>query len=81
MKVNARMKSWMRGESEDSVSLMMEMENQCLVFLHADLVTNYQEQYMELIGTEGILVVSGREGKIIPQFQSSAGDRRPHGIG
>ena len=63
LKVNARMKSWMRGESEDSVSLMMEMENQCLVFLHADLVTNYQEQYMELIGTEGILVVSGREGK------------------
>lgn len=62
LKVNARMKSWMKGESEDSVYLMMEMEDGCLASVHVDLVTNYQEHYMEILGTEGILVVSGREG-------------------
>ena len=61
-KVSAYMQNWTGREVEDSATIMLEFENGAIGTAHTNMVTSIMENSLEVIGTEGILVILGKEG-------------------
>jgi len=61
-KVSAYMQNWTGREVEDSATIMLEFENGAIGTAHTNMVTSIMENSLEVIGTDGILVVLGKEG-------------------
>jgi predicted dehydrogenase len=62
-KVSSFMSNWTNREVEDSATIMLEFGNKAIGTAHTNMVTSIMENSLEVIGTEGILVVLGVEGK------------------
>ncbi|MDQ0971086.1 putative dehydrogenase [Neobacillus niacini] len=62
-KVSSFMKNWTEREVEDSATIMLEFENKAIGTAHTNMVTSIMENSLEVIGTDGILVVLGVEGR------------------
>lgn len=62
-KVSSFMENWTNREVEDSATIMLEFENNAIGTAHTNMVTSIMENSLEVIGTDGILVVLGVEGK------------------
>jgi predicted dehydrogenase len=62
-KVSSFMENWTNREVEDSATIMLEFENNAIGTAHTNMVTSIMENSLEVVGTEGILVVLGVEGK------------------
>jgi predicted dehydrogenase len=62
-KVSSFMENWTDREVEDSATIMLEFENNAIGTAHTNMVTSIMENSLEVIGTDGILVVLGVEGR------------------
>lgn len=57
-------------ETEDSATILVEFESGALGTAHTDMVTNIMENSFEIVGTDGVLVVLGKEGYEYVQLNS-----------
>ncbi len=57
-------------ETEDSATILVQFENGALGTAHTDMVTNIMENSFEIVGTDGVLVVLGKEGFEYVQLNS-----------
>jgi predicted dehydrogenase len=62
-RVTASMRHRTGRPLEDTATILVDFENGAIGTAHTDMVTNIQENLLEVIGTDGMLVVVGTEGK------------------
>jgi len=62
-RVSASMRHWTKRGVEDTATIMVDFKYDAIGTAHTDMVTNIQENLLEVVGTEGMLVVVGTEGK------------------
>jgi len=62
VRVAASMKHWTKREVEDSATIMVDFANGAIGTAHTDMVTNVMENLLEVVGTDGMLVVVGASG-------------------
>ncbi len=63
VRVTADMRSRTKRAVEDTATIMVDFENGAIGTAHTDMVTNIQENLLEVVGTDGCLVVVGTEGR------------------
>jgi predicted dehydrogenase len=62
-RVTASMRHWTKRGVEDTATIMVDFKNGAIGTAHTDMVTNIQENLLEIVGTDGLLVVVGTEGR------------------
>ncbi len=62
-RVTASMRHWTKRAVEDSATIMVDFKNDAIGTAHTDMVTNVMENLLEVVGTDGMLVVVGVEGR------------------
>jgi predicted dehydrogenase len=62
-RVSASMRYWTKRDVEDAATIMVDFKNGAIGTAHTDMVTNIQENLLEIVGTDGMLVVVGTEGR------------------
>jgi len=62
-RVSASMRHWTKRSVEDTATIMVDFKNGAIGTAHTDMVTNIQENLLEIVGTDGMLVVVGTEGR------------------
>lgn len=62
VRVSAGMRSRTKRAVEDTATIMVDFRNGAIGTAHTDMVTNIQENLLEVVGTDGMLVVVGTEG-------------------
>jgi predicted dehydrogenase len=63
VRVSASMRHRTRRAVEDTATIMVDFENGAIGTAHTNMVTNIQENLLEVVGTDGMLVVVGTEGR------------------
>jgi predicted dehydrogenase len=63
VRVSASMRHRTKRAVEDTATIMVDFENGAIGTAHTNMVTNIQENLLEVVGTDGMLVVVGTEGK------------------
>lgn len=63
VRVTAAMRSRTRRAVEDTATIMVDFEGGAIGTAHTNMVTNIQENLLEVVGTDGMLVVVGTEGR------------------
>ena len=62
-RVSASMRHRTKRAVEDTATIMVDFENGAIGTAHTNMVTNIQENLLEVVGTDGMLVVVGTEGR------------------
>ena len=70
-RVSAFLHNFTGHETEDSATILVEFENGAIGTAHTDMVTSYMDNNLELLGTEGSVVVSGFEGDEVFRLTSN----------
>jgi predicted dehydrogenase len=63
IRVSASMRHRTKRALEDTATIMVDFQNGAIGTAHTNMVTNIQENLLEVVGTDGMLVVVGTEGK------------------
>jgi predicted dehydrogenase len=63
VRVSASMRHRTKRAVEDTATIMVDFENGAIGTAHTNMVTNIQENLLEVVGTDGMLVVVGTDGK------------------
>lgn len=63
VRVSASMRHRTKRAVEDTATIMVDFENGAIGTAHTNMVTNIQENLLEVVGTDGMLVVVGTEGR------------------
>ena len=63
VRATASMRHRTKRAVEDTATIMVDFENGAIGTAHTDMVTNIQENLLEVVGTDGMLVVVGTEGR------------------
>jgi len=63
VRVTAAMRSRTKRAVEDAATILVDFENGAIGTAHTNMVTNIQENLLEVVGTDGMLVVVGTEGR------------------
>ena len=63
VRVSAAMRHRTKRAVEDTATIMVDFENGAIGTAHTNMVTNIQENLLEVVGTDGCLVVVGTEGR------------------
>lgn len=78
--VSASMKHWTKKAVEDSATIMVDFKNDAIGTAHTDMVTNVMQNVLEVIGTDGELVVVGAEGRETVYLNSKRIPERAAGL-
>ena len=62
-RVSASMRHWTKRAVEDTATILVDFKNGAIGTAHTNMVTNIQENLLEVVGTDGMLVVVGTEGR------------------
>ena len=63
VRVTAAMRSRTKRAVEDTATIMVDFKSGAIGTAHTNMVTNIQENLLEVVGTDGMLVVVGTEGR------------------
>jgi predicted dehydrogenase len=63
VRVSANMRHRTKRPVEDTATIMVDFEGGAIGTAHTNMVTNIQENLLEVVGTDGLLVVVGTEGR------------------
>ncbi len=63
VRASASMRHRTKRAVEDTATIMVDFQNGAIGTAHTDMVTNIQENLLEVVGTDGCLVVVGTEGR------------------
>lgn len=80
VRVTATMRHRTKRAVEDTATILVEFENGAIGTAHTDMVTNIQENLLEVVGTDGMLVVVGTEGKETVYLNSKLIPERAKGM-
>lgn len=79
-RVSASMRHWTKRDVEDSATIMVDFKNDAIGTAHTDMVTNIMQNLLEVVGTDGELIVVGAEGRETVYLNSKTIPERASGL-